>query len=810
MTPDPIKHVEAVVASSSIVDGAADAATVVTATPIQEDSNNNNKRSAPEQDFNNSIQFASTSASTSSKKIKMEDGTTSTTTKEEEEIEKKQPVKKTEIKQKVTVDQLLALSGVPADRNFLLETDVGITRFLNPLQTTGRLGAIIKHRFTDFLVNEVDMTGTVLHLTKEDVSAVSVAEKKPFSIDDVSEDTWTQVRSFFEEKDQEDAYVRIKDMLINGPPKREFKKKVYKDRKGSDDKKDEEGGGDVEKKDPELLTKVFLNKEERVKVYDFFKANFFERLSTDSRSSWRICVRAFTDNDRSRSYPRPDFSASGPGEHLSFTLYKENKDTMDCLNTLARITNTPAKAYTFAGTKDKRGVTVQRCSGHKMLQSKLEGVFIAPNVKIGNFKYVKDRVNLGDLLGNKFVITLRDVSLVPPEDGSAPADEADIPKILETSLTSLEKSGFINYYGMQRFGTRSISTHQVGLAMLSGSWATAVDLIMMPKGDEREDFLKARNAWMENKDFKEGLRVFPRSCTAERAILQAMANRGRNDNYFEALQGVSFVCLFDCLLNLLLQIPRNLRLMYVHALQSFVWNHAASERIRLYGSDKVVVGDLVAKFNPLSAANREKSSSAPSAEEEISAVEEHRQGRMIEVELVETEEQAATKSIEDLVLPLPGHAIKYPTNEIGEFYKTFMAKYGLDPHAMKRQNRETSLQGDYRRVIIKPTGVAWKALRYDDPNYPLSMTDLDRINGVPEPISIPDGKRLGVVVEFTLETSSYATMALREILRSDTGAGHQAGMSIVSKAETDAEREEKKNAAAVVAVDAMEVDAKQE
>ncbi|ORY51522.1 pseudouridine synthase, partial [Rhizoclosmatium globosum] len=464
-----------------------------------------------------------------------------------------------------------------------------------------------------------------------------------------------------------------------------------------------------------------------------------------------------------------DFSASGPGEHLSFILYKENKDTMECLNQLARVTGTLSTAYTFAGTKDKRGVTVQKCSGYRVYQSKLEGAYLGPGVKIGGFKYVKDRVNLGDLSGNEFVITLRDVALATDHE-----TETDIPKILETSLTSLAESGFINYYGMQRFGTRNISTHQVGLAMLASSWETAVDIIMMPKGDEKPDFVAARNLWMEKRDYKECLKVFPRSCIAERAILTAMQKSKRSDDYYGALQAI----------------PRNLRLMYLHAVQSFVWNHAASERIRLYGN-KVVKGDLVAKFNPLAQSNASKVTPEDTGDAEaaeITAIEEHRQGRMIEVELVETDEQAATKSIEDLVLPLPGHAVKYPTNEIGEFYKSFMAKYGLDPHDMKRKQRETSLTGDYRRVIIKPKNVSWKSLRYDDPNFPLSMTDLDRINGAPEPVSIPDGKRLGVIVSFTLETSSYATMALREILRSDTGAGFQSVMSNKSKVETDAER----------------------
>jgi tRNA pseudouridine13 synthase len=128
--------------------------------------------------------------------------------------------------------------------------------------------------------------------------------------------------------------------------------------------------------------------------------------------------------------------------------------------------------------------------------------------------------------------------------------------------------------------------------------------------------------------------------------------------------------------------------MYVHAVQSYIWNHMASERIRIYGT-KIVKGDLVALPNPMSASqigfiDEEANNLEP---ESGGTVEEARLGRMIEVKVIESEEEAEKCGLEDLVLPLPGYAIQYPTNDIGRLYGEFMAQYGLDPHDMKRKNR---------------------------------------------------------------------------------------------------------------------------
>lgn len=56
---------------------------------------------------------------------------------------------------------------------------------------------------------------------------------------------------------------------------------------------------------------------------------------------------------------------------------------------------------------------------------------------------------------------------------------------------------------------------------------------------------------------------------------------------------------------------------------------------------------------------------------------------------------------------------------------------------------------------------------YADPKADLALTDLDRVNGVNE-LKIEDGPLRAVTVKFTLPPSSYATMVLRELMKSNT------------------------------------------
>ncbi|RVD87530.1 uncharacterized protein DFL_001759 [Arthrobotrys flagrans] len=451
------------------------------------------------------------------------------------------------------------------------------------------------------------------------------------------------------------------------------------------------------------------------------------------------------------------------GEFLHFNLYKENKDTMECLNLLGKFLRTNPKSFSFAGTKDRRAVTVQRVSVHKLKADKIEAINKKlKGLKAGDFEYKNYGLDLGDLKGNEFTISLRDC--VFPEG-------SDVTKVIEERVSALREKGYINYYGLQRFGTFSISTHEIGKSMLLGDWKTAVHQAMAyddqsletAPPDERQR-AAACKLWFEDttsvSKAAEAQKLMPGKFVSENAILSWLSKPNTVNDYLGALQ----------------KIPRNLRLMFVHAYQSYVWNAIVSERLKRYGTT-IRAGDLVvisaeeaAASNPVADPNEEEFGQEANEE------------RFVRARPVTEEEVAAGKfTIYDVVIPSPGWDVTYPQNDLRDLYAEIMGKDGLDPFNMVRNQKELSMAGHYRRLLYKPERVEWEIKRYEDPNDQLVETDLmyvqrQRSGGKGKPLSTdeglvqevvdkPTGSRTAVIIKLTLGTSQYATMALRELTK---------------------------------------------
>lgn len=173
-----------------------------------------------------------------------------------------------------------------------------------------------------------------------------------------------------------------------------------------------------------------------------------------------------------------------------------------------------------------------------------------------------------------------------------------------------------------------------------------------------------------------------------------------------------------------------MRTLYAHSYQSFIWNRAASERIRRYGRT-VVPGDIV--FVPKHSV---QSSSTPSLsttnkalneEEEEEAVTDNKTATNVETDeqhiqedevidkeveeytpiIVQSEEEASKYTLRDVVLPLPGHSVIFPTNTVGEFYHMLMKVDGIDTTTFMHKNRDFRLPGSYRRLIEIPQNMKW-------------------------------------------------------------------------------------------------------
>lgn len=92
---------------------------------------------------------------------------------------------------------------------------------------------------------------------------------------------------------------------------------------------------------------------------------------------------------------------------------------------------------------------------------------------------------------------------------------------------------------------------------------------------------------------------------------------------------------------------------------------------------------------------------------------------------------------------------------------------------------EYSLPGSYRKIVHKPANVTWEHIQYTDPDLPLAQSDEDRLLGLNIPaVDDPNGKFQALKISWSLGTSSYATMALREITRQETSAWHQTGLTL--------------------------------
>ncbi|KAL7446094.1 hypothetical protein ACHAXH_008706 [Discostella pseudostelligera] len=428
-----------------------------------------------------------------------------------------------------------------------------------------------------------------------------------------------------------------------------------------------------------------------------------------------------TTINNSQSEQNPEVTA------IFCVLRKYQCEHQVAVSSIVRALKCRAGDIGLAGIKDMKAITYQFCTlrGVHVQRIHRANRSLGNRIQLVNMMEVQGSDSLldrGKLIGNHFEITIRNMKRMKQfqVEGTQKWKEQKVTlrsSHLDAMVKRIYDFGFINFYGEQRVGDAGLRRHvgvrsfDVGRAMLQCDFSEAINLIMIGRSNNVYnpglDEINAREVWKASGgDARKTLKAFPtnrNTMVRERDLMKGLL---RYDDPLAAIR---------C-------IPHNVRMFWIHAYQSHVWNRIATERIKRWGL-RPVVGDLYIK-NKTGSSNKDKVNTDVQVVHDPTGVD-----------------------IFEIVLPLPGYNIQYPSNEIGELYRDILHDDGIELN--KGDVPEATAKGSYRKLIQKANGLKWNIV----PDHDTEEPDLSN-----DPV-------VGAVqFTFELESGCYATMMLRELM----------------------------------------------
>jgi tRNA pseudouridine13 synthase len=397
-------------------------------------------------------------------------------------------------------------------------------------------------------------------------------------------------------------------------------------------------------------------------------------------------------------YPRPQ----PDGRHVVVRLRAVDIEQNALVARLQGALHLRPGSVGFAGTKDRRAVTEQLFSfpwpPGALPEITLSGVTLLEAYR------ARDPVTLGSHYGNRFSIVVRDPR-APPQELSA---------LLGATEEELRSAGgFPNFFGPQRFGEVRPMTHVVGEALLQGDPQQAVERYLDwvdPLSPEPLD--GARRRFAETHDVAAALREFPPAFRFERALLDALGRGRSGEGALRAL-------------------PRNLRMLFVHAYQSWLFNRLLTLRQeRALPLGEPVAGDRVVRLAPDGLDPGDPP--VPVEQENL------------------PEAQAWVRSGRARVVgPLVGYETPELTGQPGELLELVLEEAGIDRAAFRLPAAPDLASRGTFRAFLAP--------------FPALLAP----SGAPRTFRVGEEGR-SVRFDFSLEKGQYATVLLREFLKADS------------------------------------------
>ena len=334
--------------------------------------------------------------------------------------------------------------------NNIKEEEVGITEFMCP-ENPG-FKCVLKHRYSDFIVNEIGMDGKVVWIkeSQEDISNILAENKEEDKIkkEELTEEKAEEIiknkfSQFLNGKEKEGLSNLVSNYILKVHQVNDSIEVNFLDDKDKRRQLHENIREYFPFLDSETIEYKEI-KEKKIKIRYMTKENMFKRR------------KVFPDKNK---------------HILLFSLLKRNMDTIGAIEYISRLLHRTPKTIKFAGNKDKRGITTQRISCYNTLPNEVINITKNKrwnkNVEISNFSFSDKELRLGLLKGNQFCVCFRFVEGLK-----------NIKSDLDLITKSINEKGFINYFGMQRFGVGNVPTHIIGKFVIKKLWKEAFAKIL--------------------------------------------------------------------------------------------------------------------------------------------------------------------------------------------------------------------------------------------------------------------------------------------------------------------------------------------
>ncbi|MEM4649195.1 MAG: tRNA pseudouridine(13) synthase TruD [Candidatus Bathyarchaeia archaeon] len=372
------------------------------------------------------------------------------------------------------------------------------------------------------------------------------------------------------------------------------------------------------------------------------------------------------------------------GKYQLCTVIKKGLDTLAALKYISKAFKINEKKISIAGLKDAKALTAQFIT-IKGLKLKKPKMLLNGKIKIFPIKMINEPLNSSFLLGNNFTITIRDIKLTSKE-----AKEA-----IENTLKEVNEVGGVpNFFGHQRFGTIRPITHIVGKYIVKRDFEKAVLTYLCSSSFyEKPEIKSIRDELLTTLNFKKALKAFPTRLEYERIMLKHLINHP--NDYIGALK----------------RLPSRLRLLFVNAYQSFLFNEVLSRRVLAkLPLNKALEGDWVFEDSTLAKASKDNLKELNKKIDEGKAV---------------------------LALPVFGYQTKLSNGVQGEIERDILRSECITLKSFYiGPMPEASSAGGFRAALAKVKNISFNIIKEKD-----------------------------VGLKFFLEKSCYATVFLREIMK---------------------------------------------